>query len=84
MQKQNMGVANLRRARGWLLRAVLKRTPAIAVGTGLSAPAAWLWLANYSWESWYTDGLALVVGATGLALILAGIGGRRPDWVEPK
>ena len=76
-------MARLRRARGWLLRAVLKRTTAIGFGTVLSVPALWLWWRDYSWETWYTDGLALVAGATGIALILAGIGGRRPDWVEP-
>ena len=30
-----------------------------------------------------TDGLGLVVGATGVAFLLTGIGGRRPDWIEP-
>jgi hypothetical protein len=48
-----------------------------------SLPAAWLWWGDYAWEAWYTDGLALIGGATGAALILAGIGGRRPDWIEP-
>ena len=76
-------MARLRRARGWLLRAVLKRTTAIVFGTFLSVPALWLWWGDYFWERWYTDGLALVLGATGIALILAGIGGRRPDWLEP-
>jgi hypothetical protein len=73
-----------RRVRGWLLRMVLSRTRAVALGTMMSAPAVWLWWRDYSWETWYTDGLALVVGATGLALILAGLGGRRPDWIEPE
>ena len=75
---------NLRRVRGWLLRAVLKRRTAVTLGTTLSAPALWLWVGDYVWETWYTDGLALVSGATGLALIVAGVGGRRPDWTEPK
>jgi hypothetical protein len=66
-----------------LLRAVLKRTTAIALGMIFSLPAAWLWWGDYAWEAWYTDGLALIGGATGAALILAGIGGRRPDWIEP-
>ena len=74
----------LRRARGWLLRAVLRRTSAIALGAALRAPARLVWLGDYTWETWYTDGVASVVGATGLALIVAGIGGRRPDWTEPE
>lgn len=73
----------LRRARGWLVRAVLKRTTAIMFGAMLSLPALGLWWRDYSWETWYTDGLVLIVGATGMALILAGIGGRRADWIEP-
>lgn len=73
----------LKRARGWLLRAVLKRAPAVALGAMLSLPAVWLWREDYSWEAWYTDGFALVAGATGIALILAGIQGRRPEWIEP-
>jgi len=73
---------NPRRARGWLLRAVLARTTALALGAALIAPAALVWWNDYAWESWATDGLALVVGATGLALMLAGLGGRRPDWID--
>jgi hypothetical protein len=72
-----------RRARGWLLRAVLRRHPAVCLGVLLVVPAAWLWWADHSWESWATDGLTLVLGGTGTALILAGLRGRRPDWIEP-
>ncbi|HWQ00240.1 MAG TPA: hypothetical protein VNK92_07195, partial [Vicinamibacterales bacterium] len=35
------------------------------------------------WDSPMADALALVAGATGGALVLAGITGRRPDWREP-
>ena len=76
-------MASLKRARGWLLRLVLKRTIVIMLGMMHSLPAAWLWWGDYSWEAWYTESLALMCGATGIALILAGIGGRRPDWIEP-
>ena len=72
----------IKRLRGWLLRLVLKRTAAVMVGGFLLAPAVWLLVADLSWENGATDGLGLVLGASGAALILAGLGGRRGDWVE--
>jgi hypothetical protein len=39
---------------------------------------------DYSWENAFTDGAGLVAGATGVALVLAGLGGRRGDWVDPE
>jgi hypothetical protein len=74
----------LKRARGWLLRLVLKRPVAIVLGMVLAAPAAWLLLQDLPWETPVTDGFGLVIGATGVAFLLAGIGGRRPDWIEPE
>lgn len=73
-----------KRARGWLLRLVLKRPVAIALGLMLVAPSAWLLLQDLPWETPATDGIGLVLGATGVAFLLAGIGGRRPDWIEPE
>lgn len=72
----------LKRLRGSLLRFVLRRPAAIALGLMLIAPAAWLLLQDLPWESAATDGLGLVLGATGVAFLLAGIGGRKPDWIE--
>ena len=72
----------LKRVRGFVLRLVLKRRAAIVLGLLLIAPSAWLLAKDFSWESPLTDGLGLVVGATGAALLVAGIGGRRPDWLE--
>lgn len=72
-----------RRGRGVLLRLATRRTTGLGVGSILLAVAAWLVAADYPWESWYTDGLALVLGASGAALAIATIGGRRPDWIEP-
>jgi hypothetical protein len=72
----------LKRVRGFLLRLVLKRRAAIVVGLFLIAPSAWLLVEDFAWESALTDGLGLVVGATGVALLVAGLGGRRPDWLE--
>ena len=72
----------MRRVRGILLRLAFRRPVALAVGAVLLAPALVLVLDDYSWESWITDGLALVLGGTGAALVLTGIGGRRPDWID--
>jgi hypothetical protein len=63
---------------------VLNRTLSIVLGSLLLAPALWLFAHDYSWETPVTDGLQLVLGATGVALLFAGIGGRRPDWIEPE
>ena len=75
---------NLKRLRGSLLRLVLKRPVAIVLGLVLVAPSAWLLLQDLPWETAVTDGFGLVIGATGVAFLLAGIGGRRPDWIEPE
>jgi hypothetical protein len=71
-----------RRLRGWLLRLLLKRWVAISAGMFLLTPALILLANDYRWESPVTDGLGLIAGATGLAWILAGISGRRPDWID--
>jgi len=71
-----------KRLRGWLLRLVRNRTVAIGLGLSLLIPAAWLLVQDFPWETSITDGLGLIVGATGAALLFAGIGGRRPDWLD--
>lgn len=71
----------LRRARGLLLRFVRRRALAITVGLALAVPAAWIELTGRG-GAWWIDGLALVVGATGLALFWTGLTGVSPDWVE--
>jgi hypothetical protein len=73
-----------KRARGWLLRVVLKRPVAIALGLAFVTPSVWLLLQDLPWETPVTDGFGLVIGATGVAFLLAGIAGRRPDWIEPE
>lgn len=75
---------HLKRLRGSLLRLVLKRPAAITIGVVLMAPSLWLLLQELPWETAATDGLGLVLGATGAAFLLTGIGGRRPDWIEPE
>jgi len=72
---------SLRRIRGALLRFIRRRPAAITVGLLLVLPSAWLELSGRA-SSWWIEGAALVVGATGLALVWTGITGLRPDWVE--
>jgi hypothetical protein len=74
----------LKRLRGKLLRFVLRRPAAITLGLIMTVPAAWLLVHDLPWETPVTDGLGLVVGATGVAFLLTGLGGRRPDWIEPE
>lgn len=45
-------------------------------------PALWLMSIDAAWESWITDGVALVSVATGIALIHTAITGRRADWQD--
>lgn len=71
-----------RRLRGWLLRLVLNRPAAMIAGAFVAAPGALLLANDYAWESWITDGLALLTLATGTALAWAGLTGRRADWIE--
>jgi hypothetical protein len=72
----------LRRARGFLLRLAFRRVTAVVAGLALVLPSAWLIVGDFRWESGVTDGLALICGATGVALLFIGLGGRSPDWVD--
>jgi hypothetical protein len=71
----------LRRIRGLLLRFVRRRTAAIAVGLALVIPAAWVEFSN-RFDAWWVNGLALVAGATGLAVLWTGLTGPAADWVD--
>ena len=71
----------LRRGRGLLLRFVRRRALAVGVGLALTLPAAWVELSGRV-DHWWMEGLALVVGATGLALVWTGLTGVSPDWVD--
>ena len=71
----------LRRARGTLLRLVRRRSLAIAAGLALAVPAVWIEFFS-PFEAWWVDGLALVAGATGVALCWTGVTGARPDWID--
>jgi hypothetical protein len=71
----------LRRARGFVLRLVRRRALALAAGLVLIVPSAWVEFSG-RYGAWWQDGLALVVGATGLAIFWTGVTGVAPDWVE--
>ena len=71
----------MRRARGALLRLVKRRALSMTIGTVLAVPAVWLELGRLD-VPWWIEGLCLVVGATGLALLWTGLTGPSPDWIE--
>ena len=75
---------SLRRLRGSLLRIVFARRASAIIGGVLVATFVMLRIATFPWESWLTDGLNLLIGATGIALLVTAMGGRRPDWIEPR
>jgi hypothetical protein len=71
----------LRRVRGFLLRLVRRRGLALAVGFALAAPAAWVEFSG-RYGGWWVEGLALVIGATGIAIFWTGLTGGSPDWID--
>lgn len=71
----------LRRARGALLRLVRRRMLTLALGVCLAIPSAWLEFSG-RFDAWWVDGLSLVGGATGVALIWTALTGISPDWLE--
>jgi hypothetical protein len=71
----------LRRMRGMLLRLVRRRGLAIAVGLALAVPAVWVEVSG-RFGAWWIEGLALVIGATGVAIFWTGLTGLAPDWVD--
>lgn len=76
-------MALVRRTRRAVLRLVRSRRAALGGGALLLAPPLLLMMGDYAWESWVSDGGGLVCGATGAALLLTALSGRRPDWIEP-
>jgi hypothetical protein len=74
-------MAIMRRARGAMLRLVRRRNVSMTIGAALIAPAAFVEFGTYN-QPWWAEGLALIVGATGIALFWTGLTGGSPDWVE--
>jgi hypothetical protein len=64
-----------------VLRLVRRRGWAIAVGLALAVPSVWIEISDYS-GSWWSQGAALVLGATGLALVWTALIGPRADWID--
>lgn len=71
----------LRRARGVILRLVRRRKVALLAGAVLVAFAAWLQFGG-QYEVWWAEGLSLVLGATGAAIVWTALTGARPDWID--
>jgi hypothetical protein len=64
-----------------LLRLVRRRAVAMLVGLALAVPAGWVEFSG-RYGAWWVEGLALVVGATGLAILWTGLTGPSPDWLD--
>jgi hypothetical protein len=77
-----MAAPMLRRVRGGVLRLAQARVAAGVVGAILIFFSVTLLMLDFSWESWASDGLGLVLGGTGAALVRTAISGHRPDWIE--
>jgi len=75
------GMAGLGRVRGTLLRMVRRRSLSVVVGALLVAPAVWVEVSSAG-VPWWVEGVSVVMGGTGAALIWAGVRGPRPDWLD--
>ena len=71
----------LRRVRGFVLRFIRHRSAAVLGGAALIAPSAWIEFSGRI-DAWWAQGLALVLGATGVALVWTGLRGNRADWID--
>lgn len=71
----------VRRARGVLLRLIRRRRLTILLGIVLAVPAGVVQLSG-RYDAWWAEGLSLVAGATGIALVWTGLAGTRPDWID--
>jgi len=70
-----------RRVRGLVIRIVRRRALATVLGLALILPALCVELSG-SLVPWWGSGLGFVLGATGAALLWAGIAGLGPDWID--
>jgi hypothetical protein len=71
----------IRRARGAMLRLVRRRLFTTVVGLLFFLPAAWIQVRGRV-DAWWVEGLSLIAGAVGVALLWTAIFGLKPDWEE--
>jgi len=71
----------LGRARGTLLRTVRRRSLSVAIGAALVVPAVWVEVVSPG-VPWWVEGVSVVLGGTGAALIWAGLRGPQSDWID--
>jgi hypothetical protein len=71
----------LGRVRGFLLRLARRRVLSSGIGAGLLLPALWLEFGG-GHSAWWVDGVSLILGGTGAALLWTGLTGARPDWID--
>jgi hypothetical protein len=64
-----------------LLRLARRRLTSAIAGLVLLLPATWLKFGGCCGAAWI-DGLALVLGATGVAFLWTALTGVRPDWID--
>jgi hypothetical protein len=81
MLSQVLMAAFIPRTRGVILRLVRRRGPAMLVGAALVVPSAWIEFSG-RFDAWWVEGLALIGGATGLAILWTGLTGTSPDWTD--
>jgi hypothetical protein len=60
---------------------VRRRRLSVVTGLLLAAPAAWVEFSGGDFV-WWARGMALVGGATGVALLWSGVAGLGPDWID--
>ena len=75
-------MAFVSRVRGTLLRLVRRRRASTLAGLALTIPSAWVEFGVRDVAAWM-EGLALISGAVGVALLWSGIRGVPPDWTDP-
>jgi hypothetical protein len=64
-----------------MLRLVRRRALSMMLGLVLAIPAAWIELSVRN-AAWWLEGLSVIVGATGLALLWTGLTGVKADWLD--
>jgi len=71
----------LGRVSGMMLRFVRRRVPALDLGSALVLVGGWIEVSGRV-DAWWVEGLALIAGATGAAILWTGLTGATPDWRE--